>query len=224
MAINANKVPSTGGGFRQEPLEVGPYDARIVRVIDLGLQEMSFRGESKDPARKISVTYELLDEFMVDEDGAVQEDKPRFLSEEMPLYSLGADRAKSTIRYLALDPQQVHKGDWEQLINTPCVVTVVNNPGRGKNEGRVFNNVGNISPMRAKNAENAPPLVNAAQFFDLESPDMEIYDSQPDFLKEKIQANLEFQGSALQVALGGVPAADTGGDAYMDEGTPKSFE
>lgn len=224
MPLNANSVP-TGGGFRQPPLEAGPYPARIVKVVDLGLQPQSYMGEQKEPAYKISVSYELLDEFMVDEDGNVQADKPRWISEEMPLYSLQADRAKSTKRYLALDPQRVHNGDWSQLLNTPCTVTIVTNPGKGKNEGRVFNNVGNVSPMRAKDAENAPPLVNDPVFFDTDSPDVAVFNELPEFIKDKITSNLEFQGSKLQELLEDSPTSQGDDVDYMDDSEePRDFE
>jgi hypothetical protein len=226
MPLSANKV-STNSGFRQAPLEAGPYPARIVKVIDLGLQPQSYKGEDKDPAYKISVTYELLDEFMLDEDGNTQEDKPRWLSEEMPLFSLQAERAKSTQRYLTLDPQRAYDGDWTQLLGVPCTVTIINNPGRGKNEGRVFNNVGTISPMRAKDAATAPALVNAPVSFNTDEPDMVVFDAQPDFIKEKITSNLEFQGSKLQELISGVSApvdAPAGETNYMDDDEkPESF-
>lgn len=216
MGLNASKI-NFGGGFRQPNLEPGPYPGRLVKVIDLGLQPQSYQGEEKPPARKINVTYELLDEFMVDEDDNVQEDKPRWISETMPLHNLQADRAKSTQRYLALDPQQKYGGDWAQLLGTPCVVTVVNNPGSGKNADRVFDNVGTLSPMRVKDADKAPALINDPVFFDCEEPDMEVFNKLPDFIKSQITSNLEFQGSILQTTLGQTAdEADTGTDATPD--------
>ena len=216
MALNAKTI----GGSRpqQANLEPGPYPCRVVKVLDLGLQPQSYNGEAKAPARKLDVTYELLDEFMVDEDGNAQEDKPRWISENMPLHNLRADRAKSTQRYNALDPQGTYEGDWSQLLGTPCVVTVVNNPGKGKNADRVYDNVGNVSPMRAKDADDAPALVNEAVFFDCDEPNLEVFNSQADFIKEIITSNLEFEGSALQELLGG--SANDGEEAAAEGATP----
>ncbi len=216
MGLNASKIP-TKGGLRQPTLEPGPYPARLVKVIGLGLQEQSYLGQAKDPAYEISLAWELLDAFCVDEDDNIQEDKPRWLSETMPLHNLGAERAKSTQRYLALDPNQVHGGDWAQLLGSPCMVTIVNNPGRGKNADRVFNNVGNVAPMREKDVDDAPQLLNESVVFDLDSPDLEIFNAQPDFLKSKITSNLEYNGSELQSMLGQTPSdeaanEDTEGD------------
>ena len=218
MPLNANKIKSEGKGNRveQEVLEAGAYKARLVQIIDLGLQpQRPFDGKEKEPAYKISITYELLDEFMVDEEGNELEDKPRWISEEINVFSLDADRAKSTQRYKAIDPDVEHGGDFSKLLGEPCMVTIVNNPGKGKNAGRTFANVSGISQMRAKDASKAPELVNAATFLDLDEPDLDVFEKLPDFMKDKITSNLEFKGSALDKILNG--ATDASGDSQDEE-------
>ena len=83
MTLKANEVPSNG--TRQEPIEPGSYPARLVQVIDLGLQPQEYLGEEKAPKIEITTTYELSDEFMKDEEGNDIEDKPRWVSETFPL-------------------------------------------------------------------------------------------------------------------------------------------
>src|SRR5690606_29752920 len=129
----------------------------------------------KPPAYMISVTYELVDSFMVDEDGNELEDKPRWVSETFPIYSLQADMAKSTKRYLALDPEEVFEGDFSKLTDTPCNVTIVIN----KKGDKTYTNVANVSAMRPRDAAKCPELVNAARVFDLEQPDMDVFNSLP---------------------------------------------
>lgn len=200
MALNAKDAPGGGGDY--EKLESGTYPARLVQVIDLGLQNQEFKGEVKAPRREIALTYEFLDEFIKDEDGNEQEDKPRWLTEMMPLYNLNSEKAKSTQRYKALDPDEVHEGDFSALIGTPVSVTIVQNPGTGKHKGKVFENIDSVAPMRRKDAERAPELVNEATFFDFDDPDLEVFLSLPKFLKDRIQNNLEFAGSRLSKLLG----------------------
>ena len=104
MALNA-KTASSGGGMNIEPLEPGTYPARLVQVVDLGVQaQRPYQGKEKDPVQEILLTYEFVDEFLKDEDGNEETDKPRWLSESMPLFNLSSERAKSTLRYNALDP------------------------------------------------------------------------------------------------------------------------
>lgn len=215
MAINAKKAKGGGGGNKveQPPIENGTYPARVVQVLDLGVQaQQPYQGKEKPPVQMINITYEFLDEFCVDEDGNEMEDKPRWLSEDFPLYNLEADRAKSTQRYLALDPKVEKDGDFTKLVNTPCLVTVVQNPGKGKNAGKIYTNVGGLSTMRPKDAEKAAELVNPPKVFDLDEPDMEVFGSLPEWLQEKIKGNLEFNGSPLDIALNGERTGPAGDD------------
>lgn len=218
MALNASKV-KTGNKDRveQEPLDQGNYPARLVQILDLGIQEQRpYKGEAKAPCHEIMLTYEFLDEFCKDKDGEDLEDKPRWLSETIPFRSLQADLAKSTKRYRALDPEEVHGGDFTELGGTPCNITIVNNESNGK----VYNNVGNVSTMRPKDAQKAPELVNPVKVFVLDEPDMEVFLSLPQWLQDKIKGNLEFNGSPLQKALQG----HKGGDKPKGKPAPQEEE
>lgn len=202
MALNAKKVKRQGGngGNKQEPLEVGTYEARVVCVLDMGLQaQRPYQGREKPPAHSIRLTYELCDEFMVDENGEELEDKPRWISEEFPLHSLDSDLAKSTKRYNAIDPKDESDGDFTQLIGKACMVTV----GQYEGKNGVSNNITNVASITAKKAAKLPELVNPTQVFLLDEPDLEVFNALPDWLKDRIKENLEYKGSALEKALKG---------------------
>lgn len=208
MALNAKKVKNTGGSNRvaQEALEAGTYEARVVCVVDLGLQpQRPYQGQEKPPAHCIRLTYELSDEFMVDENGEEQEDKPRWISEDFPLRSLDSDLAKSTKRYNAIDPDDESDGDFTLLVGKACMVTI--NQYEGKNG--TGNGVSNVAAITKKKAAKLPELVNPTQVFVLDEPNLEVFNAFPDWLREKIQGNLEYKGSALEKALKG----DTGEEA-----------
>ena len=211
MALNARNIkrPKQEGFVEQPAIDAGSYPARIVQVLDLGVQKQRpYKGQPKAPVQEVMITYELLDEFCIDEDGEPVEDKPRWLSETLPLHSLDVELAKSTKRYLALDPEEKFGGDFTLLIDLPCVVTVVQNPGKGDNAGKIYNNVGGVSAMRAKEAARAVELVNEPKVLVLDEPDMVIYKSLPEWLQEKIAGNLSFKGSALEKALAGAEDDD----------------
>ena len=200
MALNAKNVQGNSKNFvKQEDLEPDVYRGRLVQIIDLGLQpQQPFQGKDKPPVQEIMLTYELCDEFMKDEEGNDIEDKPRWISETLPFYGLFADKAKSTKRYNAFDPTELFEGDFSKCIGVPVNVTVVNNVKGDK----TYNNVGNVAPMSAKKAATCPELVNPPKVFDLDAPAMEIYNALPEWIRKKIESNLNFQGSALQKALG----------------------
>lgn len=206
MALNAREKKFEGNKrVDQEALESGTYPARLVQVLDMGVQEQQpFKGEPKPPVQELMVTYEFADEFIKDEDGNDVEDKPRWLSETFPLHPLDSDLAKSTKRYYSLDPNVEYEGDWTQLIGSPVMVTVVNNPGKGKNAGKVFNNIASTSAMRKKEADKMPELKNPGKVLDLDDADTaDILLTLPEWIQKKVKDGLEWEGCAVQKALDG---------------------
>lgn len=205
MALNAKEVEYNNNNRVEQPaLEAGTYPARLVQVIDLGIQEQQpFKGEPKPPAHMIMTTYEFVDEFIVDEEGEPVEDKPRWLSEDFVLHSLDSELAKSTKRYLALDPDAGKaNGDWTKLIGEPVMVTIVANPGKGKNAGKVFNNIVSTSAMRKKEADKLPALKNEGKIFDIDDVStIDILMTLPKWIQDKIKNSLEFEGSKMEKAV-----------------------
>ena len=213
MSLNAREVK--GGGVKADApvLEPGGYPARLVAVVDLGVHPVEFEGEAKEPATQMWHIYEALDEFMLDEDDEPIPEKPRWFNEEMPLRHISSDRAKSTKRYKVLDPDMEKGGNWPDLLGTPCTLNLVQNPGKGKNAGRVFMKIDNTAPMRAKERDTAPDLVNEPFFFSTEDPDMEVWTKRlPDFIKDRIKSSLEFEGSELEAILNEGKEKVTAGD------------
>lgn len=205
MGLNAKKAAGGSDRVAQEVLEPGVYPARLVQLIDLGVQpQRPFQGKDKPPAQEIMITYEFTDEFMKDEDGNEIEDKPRWYSETFPLFNLKAERAKSTQRYNALDPEGLCGGDFTALAGIPCNVTLVHNV----KDGTVYANVANVGAMRPRDAAKCPELVNKSKVFDLDAPDISLFSSLPEWVQEKIRNNLGFKGSKLE--------------GLLDEGAAKS--
>lgn len=204
MGLNAKNIKGNQADrVEQAPIAAGVYPGRLVQVIDLGLQaQRPYKGQDKAPAQEIMLTYELVDEFMKDKDGNDVEDKPRWISETLPFYGLFADKAKSTQRYNALDPSGALDGAFDRAIGFPVNVTVVQNVQGDK----IYNNVANIAAMRPRDADKCPDLKNPSKVFDLDNPDMEVFNALPKWLQEKIQGNLNYEGSALQKAIGKAPA------------------
>jgi hypothetical protein len=219
MSLNSNNLP-TGGGGNIDPMEPGTYPARVACVIDLGMQtQNAYQGKEKPPVNMIAFTYEFVDEFLKDEEGENIEDKPRWLTEMMPMYGLGADKAKSTARYMALDPKIAYKGNFSHLAGEPCLVTVVHNPN--KKTGGVYENIGGITSMRAKDADDTPPLVSGSKVFDMDTPDLDVFNSLPPFVQKKIMGGLEYEGSALYALVGnGNGAAKPADEEKLDDENP----
>ncbi len=219
MALNAGKLQNNQQKDRveQPAIEPGMYPGRIVQIIDLGLQaQRPYQGKEKPPANEIMLTYELVDVFMFDAEGTELEDAPRWISETIPLYSIDQDKAKSTQRYLAVDPDQHFGGDFSKIVDIPINISIVNN----KKGDKTYTNVAAIAPMRQKDAEKCPALKNPAKVFDLDAPDMEIFGSLPKWVQDKVKDNLHFKGSALDKALGGAPVKQEAKEEAEEDNAP----
>jgi hypothetical protein len=223
MTLKTNEAAGPAGKA-QEPIDPGTYPGQTVQIIDLGLQAQVYLGETKDPKNEIMTTYELADEFMKDEEGNDIEDKPRWVSETFTLNSLNSDKAKSTQRYYALDPNVKYDGDWSKLLGVPASITIVNKPGKGKNAGKVYNNIGNVSAMRPRDAERLPKLKNDPKFFTLDDPDVEVFLSLPTWVQDKIKGGLEFKGSKLDNLLQNHKGANDGKPVPAKENTREGNE
>lgn len=212
MTLNAKDIPISGGYERPAPVDPGTYPARVVTIATLGTQpQRPFKGEDKPPSLEILVTYELLDEFMKDKDGEDDPTKPRWITETFPFRNLTSERAKSTARYFALDPKALHKGDWSKLINTPCMVTIVVEEGKGANAGKFYENVDNVSPMREKEAAKAPELVNDPVVVDFYDPTEQSVSQLPAWIRKKMSQAVDYEGSKIEKlieAIGDTPKGE----------------
>lgn len=202
--LNAKKLPKPeNNSKRPDPLESGTYPARLVGVVLMGTQpQRPYKGEEKPPKLTVRLTYEFLDEFLKDEDGNDIDDKPRWLSEEIPFMSLSADLAKSTKRYFALDPNSEVDGDWGKLLGSPCMVTIVQEADKRPGIDRIYEKIANVSSMRPKEAAKAPELKNDPVVFDFYEPDIEVFKSFPEWIQDKMKSAVDFEGSKLQGLLG----------------------
>lgn len=204
MALNAGNIPAGGNYTKQAELDIGNYPARLVQILDMGSrpkEEWDEASKSYKPTGKvlphIMLSYELGTEFMKDAEGNDVEDKPRWISEEMPLYALNSDKATSTKRYNIFDPRHVDGGDWVLQAGKACTLTIVHTvKGKAK--------IGGVTPPMK--GMLVPDLKNPVKIFDLDAPDMEIFGSLPQWVQDKIKANINFVGSKLDVALGGQAA------------------
>lgn len=209
-AMKTEKKPAANR-VAQAELTVDNYPCRVAQVIDLGLhykEEYDTVNKkyvpvtSKAPVNMLMVTYEFTTEFVKDAEGNDQEDKPRWLSEQFPLYPLDSELATSTKRYNAFDPGAgKFGGDWAKIAGEPCAVTI-GLKGNGKAK------IGNVAkPMKGMTVE---ALKNPVKTLDLSEPDLDIFNSLPAWLQDKIKANLEYAGSPLERLLAGGVVKATG--------------
>lgn len=199
MSLNASQIPSNGGGKRvpQEELAIGNYMARLVQVIDTGVRYKeewdpatnSYKPNTeKPPVQHIYTTYELLTEYMKDEEGNDVEDRPRWISEEFVLYNLGSDLATSTKRYNGIDPQHVKGGDWQAIAGDACQVALVHRKNGKSKIGGVASAIKGVP---------YPQLKNEVKVYTIDQGANETFGSLPEFLQEKIKSATNWTGEAV---------------------------
>lgn len=223
LNISQRKASTSGTANRvpQDNIKVGGHPARLVQIIDLGLQARKpYKGTAKAPEEMIYATYELSHVFMKDADGKEEPTRPRWVSEDFVAYSLDAEKAKSTQRYLALDPERKYNGDFSKILGAAGTVVIVHN----KVGDKVYDNVGDVTAAPSVPGYVQPELVNPPVIFDLGAPDIAVFNKLPAFIQDRIKSNLNYNGSLLQKLLGDAgnsPAAPQApAEAPEDEGNP----
>lgn len=203
-ALKSSKTNTNAKRVAQAELEIDNYPCRVAQVIDLGLHHKDVwddvnkkyvKATDKAPVNMLMLTYEFTTEFVKDEEGNELEDKPRWLSERFPVYALDSDLATSTKRYNAFDPgAKRFGGDWASIASEPCSVSITHTKnGKAK--------IGNVAkPMKGMQVAE---LKNPVKVFDLVEPDLDVFNSLPQWLQDMIKENLEYEGSPLQALLAG---------------------
>lgn len=184
MSLELSKMKS--GKAKAPRIEEGTLPARIVSIVDLGIQPMTDwqTGEEVAPKPRVLFTWELPTETLtfVDEDGN-EEEKPRWISKEYTASSF--ERSNLMKLMVALG-----KGDADSLnclIDTPCLLTI---------GSTVNGNAKIVAVVRPPKAMPVDELVGATGFFDFDEPEEELFLQQPDWIKEKIKDAENYTGFA----------------------------
>lgn len=166
-------------------IDEGTYPARVVQIIDIGLQVEDYKGEVKEK-NKVFVTFEFPTETITIDD----EEKPRWLSKEFVV----SFHEKSALTALinAVPKELEYLSD---LIGEAVMVGVgTTSSGKAKV----------TSVAKLMKGVNIPGLQNKSVAFDFDEPDMDVFHSLPEFLQTKIKEAKNFEGSEVERLLGSV--------------------
>jgi len=179
MALTFNTKPKSD--FQIPP--AGAHLARLYRIVDLGTQETTFKGEKKW-VPQVLLTFELIFEKM--EDG-----KPLIISSTYTM-SLGEkSKMRQIVRSLtgtALTDETASGFNLSELIGKVATVTVIHKTGRDGRDRAYIQDVGAV-PKGTK-IEDGP--FNKPMVFDLGAFDQAQYDSLPQYYKDKIASSPEY--------------------------------
>jgi hypothetical protein len=178
---------------------VGTHMARLVGLVQLGHQpSFIYQGNDIPSAHKIEFVYEL-------PRSRNDDDRPHWASEEVKVSNFegpsGGISSTMMKRVRSLDPQNYSKdgNDLSILLGNPCMVTIQ----EGKNGYTRM--VGGGAVSAAPIGMEIPDLENDTFIFEIENPDMDVWDRISNFTKSKIHKCLDFETSELFKKLETIP-------------------
>lgn len=160
-----------GGDFGR--IGEGTFPARVVQVIDLGRQEGEYQGV---PTCKptLWITFELPTETITI-DGV---EKPRWLSKEFTKSTNEKAWLMKLMTGLYTSDEIDDVETFEDFLGRPLLVEVGTTSG-GKDKL--------VGCTKLVAGMKVAELYNDTKYFDIESPNTDVFESLPDFLQEKIK-------------------------------------
>jgi hypothetical protein len=187
-------IAENKGSGNYAPLEQGNYVARCYSMIQIGTVEEEYLGEKKT-SHKVRLTFEFPTEQKVfKEEKGIQ---PYVLSKE---FTLSMHEKASLRKFLeawrgkAFSEEEAKKFDVTKLIGKPCMINVIHKESKNGNLNASISNVGGMP----KGLE-CPAQINETQILSYDNFDVKLFESLPDFLKEKIKSSKEFSMLDVEV-------------------------
>jgi hypothetical protein len=194
MKLDTN---NTGGGAAIDfkPIPAGVYEARVVKIAELGSQKAKApydktpEGKPKGPSNKVSVTFEIPDQT-IEIDG---KKVPR-LAFKMMTASM---HEKAHLSKIAASAGLSGAFDSSELLGTVVSLTVTNK----ESNGRIYANVDAIAPVSARVAVTVPEAETEFVEFSFDNPNIEVFNSLPEFQRNMIKEAQNFKGSKVETML-----------------------
>ena len=199
MSLKVNEIKQPAKKTDYGRLEDGNHLARIVSVIDMGLQAQTDwqTKEATDPKKIVMITFETPNETITikDKEGN-EEDKPRWISKD---YTLSFHEMAALRKLVdALNPELE---SLDELLNTPCMINI---------GSTVSNNAKIVGVSKPMKGMEVPELYGDAFQFDFSHPNMELFNGLLKWQQEKIKEALDYNG----FADAGTPTTDAGNDDF----------
>lgn len=206
MAFTVSKSESS---FTPPPQ--GMHVARCYRLIDLGTQPKTFQGQHKGEGRKIMVGWELLGDERMTDGRPFMINKSYFLS----LHEKSSLRKDlESWRGRPFSGAEEAGFDVAKLIGAYCLLNIIQEQGQDGNE---YTRISAITPMLKGMAK--PDPVNDPVIFDLDSPDMELFEKFSDKMKDIIRNSREWKAKSAG-SKPSTTASAPGAFADMDDDIP----
>ena len=174
--------------------------ARCYRIIDLGTQSTEWQGQQKKNY-KVMILWEVHGE---DENGkalVTDRNEPMSISKNYTMSLGDMSRLRADLkawRGRDFTADELRGFQLKNVLGAWCMLNVVHAEG---NDGKIYANVSTVNPVpSALRKAGLPEGVNPLTTFDLDNPDMALFDTFSNNLKAKIEASPEWKakGSAAE--------------------------
>ena len=178
---------NNGGCANYEPAPAGNHVARCISMVHIGTVEEEYLGEKK-MQNKVRITWELPEEKKVfkEENG----EQPFVLSKE---FTLSMHEKSSLRKWLeswrgkSFTEEESKQFDVAKLVGAPCLLNVIH---KEKKDGNKIAAIASVSTMPKSMV--CPTAINPLVVFSVTDFKQEIFDTFPDFLKDKIKSSREY--------------------------------
>lgn len=176
-------LTAKAGGKDYELVPAGLHHARCFAVIDMGVHDTGFQDEYgvDQTAMKVQFSFELLGEETLRDDG-----KPHVISAEFT----NSLHEKSKLRPFLeswrgkpFTPEELDGFELANVLGKYCTIQIMHGTSK---KGKDFAYVNNALPLSLKK-EDYPEAVNENLAFNLDDPDMAVFDKLPRWTQEKIK-------------------------------------
>lgn len=211
-------VRASGGASSFKPVPPGMHLARCYRVVDMGTQTTTWKGQTKQ-VPKVMLQFEVHSE---DADGnPLVTDKGEPMSISKNFTASLADKAilrqeLENWRSRAFTSEELDGFQLKNVLGAWAMLSIVKEKG---NDGNEYTNISSINPVSSQiRKAGLPEPHNELKIFDLENPDMAMFETFGNKLKEKIQATPEWKDrQGTQYAKEQSASANSGFDDMSDD-------
>lgn len=182
-------IIATTNSQPKELIPAGNYFARCYQMLQIGHVKEVIMGEVKT-LNKVRIGWELPTETKIfnPEKG----EQPCVISEEFTL----SMHEKSNLRKLLaswrgkdFSIEEAGAFDITKLLGVPCMLNIIHKPGK-QDPSKIYQKIGSVSPL--PKGTNMPKQFNPTSLLQFDNFDYALYDSLPDFIKDKIKTSEEF--------------------------------
>jgi len=187
-------LEDTGSNFK--PVPAGMHLARCYRIIDMGTQETSYEGKI-DYKRKLKFVWEVHSE---DDDGTplkTEKNEPFVITKDYT--NTWGDKGTlrkdlQSWRGREFTAEEQRRFDIKNVLDKWCMLNITHKPK--KSGSGVYANVTTLTPVPSQiKSVGLPVPFNKAEIFTLSEPDMAMFDTFSEWLKNQIMTSPEWKAA-----------------------------